>query len=89
MYGYEIFHDDIVTELINSVHKKESRQAYLFTGPEGVGIHIAARLFANALVCDNVSGAPCGVCKACIGAKADTNPDIVYIRPTDKKTISA
>ena len=89
MYGYEIFHDDIVTELINSVHKKESRQAYLFTGPEGVGRHIAARLFANALVCDNVSGAPCGVCKACIGAKADTNPDIVYIRPTDKKTISA
>lgn len=89
MYGYEIFHNDIVTELINSVHKKVSRQAYLFTGPEGVGRHIAAKLFANALVCENVVGAPCGTCHACIGAKADTNPDIVYIKPTDKKTISA
>lgn len=89
MYGYEIFHNDIVTELINSVHKKENRQAYLFTGPEGVGRHIAAKLFANALVCENTAGAPCGACHACIGAKADTNPDIVYIRPTDKKTISA
>ncbi len=89
MYGYEIFHNDIVAELISSVHKKESSQAYLFTGPEGVGRHIAARLFANALVCENVVGAPCGTCHACIGAKADTNPDIVYIRPTDKKTISA
>ena len=89
MYGYEIFHNDILTELINSVHNGESRQAYLFTGPEGVGRHNAARLFANALVCTNAKTAPCGTCHACIGAKNDTNPDIVYIRPTDKKTVSA
>ena len=89
MYGYEIFHKDLLTELINSVHNQESRQAYLFTGPDGVGRHNAARLFANALVCTNTKTAPCGTCHACIGAKNDTNPDIVYIRPTDKKTVSA
>ena len=89
MYGYEIFHNDILTELINSVHNGENRQAYLFTGPEGVGRHNAAKLFANALVCSNTKTAPCGTCAACVGAKNDTNPDIAYIRPTDKKTVSA
>ena len=89
MYGYEIFHKDILTELINTVHNEENRQAYLFTGPEGVGRHNAARLFANALVCQNPKSAPCGTCAACIGAKRDTNPDIMYIRPDGKKTISA
>lgn len=89
MYGYEVFHKDIVTELINSVHNGECSQAYLFTGPEGVGRHEAARLFANALVCTNVKSAPCSSCGACIGAKNNTNPDIVYIKPEERKTITA
>lgn len=89
MYGYEIFHDKLLHELIDSVHDGKARQAYLFVGPEGVGKHTAAKLFANALVCENQNSAPCGSCHACIGAKSDTNPDIVFIRPTDKKTVSA
>ncbi len=89
MYGYEIFHDTLLNELINSVHSGEARQAYLFAGPEGVGKHTAAELLANALVCENRETAPCGSCHACVGAKAHTNPDIVYVRPTDKKTVSA
>lgn len=89
MYGYEIFHDTLLNELINSVHSGEARQAYLFAGPEGIGKHNAAKLFANALVCENSEISPCGRCHACIGAKADINPDIVYVRPTDKKTVSA
>lgn len=89
MYGYEIFHDDIMKELINSIHNDETRHAYLFTGPKGVGKLKAAKLFAAALTCQNTGGAPCGVCGACIGAKSMTNPDIIYVRPTDKKTITA
>lgn len=89
MYGYEIFHDKLLHELIDSVHAGKARQAYLFVGPEGVGKHTAARLFANTLVCENQRSAPCGSCPACIGAKSNTNPDIAYIRPTDKKTVSA
>ena len=89
MYGYETFHDDILKELINTVHNGKNRQAYLFVGPEGVGLHEAASLFAASLVCNNHETAPCGACQACIGAKNKTNPDIIYIKPTDKKTISA
>ncbi len=89
MYGYETFHDNIIKELINTVHKGKNRQAYLFVGPEGVGRHEAANLFAASLVCNNTETAPCGKCQSCIGAKSRTNPDIVYIEPTDKTVISA
>ncbi len=89
MYGYETFHEDILKELINTVHNGENRQAYLFVGPEGVGRHEAANLFAASLVCSNTKTAPCGTCPSCIQAKNKTNPDIVYIEPTDKKVISA
>lgn len=89
MYGYEIFHEDILKELINTVHTEKNRQAYLFVGPEGIGRHEAANLFAASLVCNNTTTSPCGSCQACIGAKNRTNPDIVYVEPTDKKVISA
>ena len=89
MYGYETFHDDIIKELVKNVHNGQNRQAYLFVGPDGVGKHEAANLFAASLACSNTEIAPCGNCQACIGAKSRTNPDIVYIEPTDKKVISA
>lgn len=89
MYGYEIFHKDILKELINSVHTKQNAQAYLFVGAEGVGMEQAAELFAASLVCENQLNSPCLNCHACIGARSKTNPDIVYIKPTDKKVISA
>ena len=89
MYGYETFHENILKELINTVHNGENRQAYLFVGPEGVGRHEAANLFAASLVCNNHENSPCGNCQACIGAKSKTNPDIIYIEPKDKKVISA
>ena len=89
MYGYEIFHEDILKELINTVHTEKNRQAYLFVGPEGIGRHEAANLFAASLACNNNKTSPCGYCQACIGAKNRTNPDIIYVEPTDKKVISA
>ena len=89
MYGYETFHESILKELINTVHNGENRQAYLFVGPEGVGRHEAANLFAASLVCNTPETSPCGSCQACIGAKSHTNPDIIYVEPKEKKVISA
>ncbi len=88
MYGYEIFHDNIMSELIKTVHNNTAKQAYLFVGPKGVGKEISAKLFAQSLACINSSSAPCGACAACVGTKSDTNPDVVYIRPTENKTVS-
>ena len=88
MYGYDVFHNEIMTELINTVRNNESRHAYLFSGPRGVGKKKAARLFCAALACQNSDIAPCGRCPACIGAKSETNPDIIYVKPKEKKSVS-
>lgn len=90
MYGYEIFHDELMKNLIESVHLGQNSHAYIFEGKKGLGKHNAARLFAAALTCSNTDIAPCGACHSCTLAKADTNPDIIYVRPKkDKKSIGA
>lgn len=87
MYGYNIFHDDVMLELINNVHKGISHQAYIFEGPEGLNIKESAKLFATTLTCRNKKTAPCTTCDVCKLSYADTNPDIIYIDTADKKSI--
>lgn len=87
MYGYEIFHDSVMLELINNVHDGLSNQAYIFEGPEGVAIPESARLFAAALTCKNRQTAPCGICPVCRLSYAGNNPDIIYVTSGDKKSI--
>jgi DNA polymerase-3 subunit delta' len=88
MYGYTTFHDDLINNLIKSVHNGTASHAYIFEGSKGLYKHEAAQLFAETLTCQNVSSAPCGTCPPCIQAKAKTNPDIIYIeKPSDKKSI--
>lgn len=89
MYGYEIFHDELMQSLINTVHSGTCSHAYIFEGEKDLGIRNAARLFAAALTCHDKDIAPCGACSSCIESKADTNPDIVYINSGDKKSIGA
>lgn len=85
MYGYKVFHTEIMKNLINAVRKGMSANAYIFYGQRGLGRHEAAKLFASALVCDRQSAAPCGECRSCIESKAGTNPDIIYVqREKDK-----
>ena len=79
MYGYMTFHDKILNNLIDSVHNKSASHAYIFEGADGLFLNNCAKLFAAALTCENTSVAPCGSCRSCIQAKADTNPDICYI----------
>ena len=90
MYGYETFHENLMQGLIESVHSGQSSHAYIFEGEKGLGTFESARLFAAALTCSNTSISPCGTCHTCTLTKADTNPDIIYVRPQkDKKSIGA
>ena len=50
--------------------------ALLLQGEPGVGKRTFARLLAQALVCRHRDRAPCGVCPACVRAKAGSHPDI-------------
>lgn len=88
MYGYDIFHNDIMTTLLNSVRNNKNSNTYIFEGEQGLGIHDAARLFAKALVCTEISSAPCCSCPACLEAQSGSHPDIAFVKkPKDKATI--
>lgn len=54
------------------------RQAYLFTGPDGIGKRTVALHFAQALNCEAPPGPGqvCGVCRACRLIPQGTHPDL-------------
>ena len=88
MYGYNIFHEDIINNLIENIRDGKCANAYIFEGEKGLAKHEAARLFAHALVCDDEKHAPCCECRSCIESKAGTNPDIITVgKEKDKTTI--
>lgn len=86
MYGYEIFHDQLLSKLINNVRTETSANTYIFEGAEGLNKHAAAKLFAQTLVCDNTDNAPCQSCRSCIEAQAGTHPDIICVNPEKGKS---
>ncbi len=79
MYGYDIFHENLMNTLLENVRERRNANTYIFEGAKGLSRHNAALLFAKALVCDNISRAPCCTCKSCIEAQAGTHPDIIFV----------
>ena len=65
-------------------------QAYLITGESMQGKEYIARIFANALVCeDPVNGFdPCGNCRSCKQALSKNHPDIITVTHDKPGTIS-
>ena len=65
-------------------------QAYLFTGENMSGKEFIARIFANALVCEDPAGGfdPCGKCRSCIQAATNNNPDIITVTHDRPNTVS-
>ncbi|MCH5186558.1 MAG: DNA polymerase III subunit delta, partial [Oscillospiraceae bacterium] len=87
MYGFDnVFHRDIMKNLIDNINNSDINHAYIFEGSIGLGKKSAARLFACSAVC-NTATAPCGICPNCIQAKAGSSPDIKIINSGDKKSI--
>lgn len=60
-------------------------QAYLFTGPEGVGKRTTALELARSLNCQNLQpdGSACGVCSSCrkMAAVPPVHPDVSIVEP--------
>jgi len=72
--------EHVVRTLRNAVAQKREAQAYIFSGPRGVGKTSAARILARALECEKgPSPDPCGSCGPCKSVGAGTSLDVVEI----------
>lgn len=84
----QIFSDVVGQEMVTAALRhalKSGRlaQAFLFTGPRGVGKTSLARIFAKALTCLNGKGAngvaeePCNDCESCLSIQNGSALDVV------------
>jgi len=84
----EIIGNAVAIRILRStLAQKKPANAYLFTGPSGVGKKAAAFAFARALLCEKGGDDACGVCSQCQKVAAGSHPDFTYVEPVvqDKK----
>jgi DNA polymerase-3 subunit delta' len=76
-----IGHEWAVDLLADHVAHGQERQAYLLTGPQGVGKRTLALRFAQSLNCLNskVPGKPCGKCSSCKKFDTMQHPDLTIV----------
>ena len=82
--------DHIREHLRASIVSGKISQAYLITGESMQGKEYIARIFANALVCEDPVGGyePCGKCRSCIQAATNNNPDIIMVTHDKPNAVS-
>ena len=77
----ELIGQEFVAETLkNSINNKRIANAYLLSGPRGVGKTSAARIIAKSLNCINgPTGIPCNKCDNCISITNGNNNDVIEI----------
>ena len=74
-----------VSYLKASLKNNRISHAYIFSGPDGVGKHLAAVSFAKALNCPSpVSGSGCDKCSSCRKIDSLSHPDIFILKPEEE-----
>lgn len=78
----EVYAQDHVTKILqNAIEMKRIANAYLFTGPRGVGKTSMARIFAKSLNCmvNGTSPTPCNKCQNCLDITQGISTDVIEI----------
>ena len=72
--------------LMNALRQGKLAQAYLFSGPRGVGKTSSARLIAQAVNCSQ-NPKPCGVCEGCRLVREGRHPDVLEIDAASNNSV--
>ena len=89
MFANLVGHQHPKELLSRALGRETVHTGYLFTGPAGVGKHLAASEFVRAWLCADAAHAPCERCPSCGLARGGAHPDLLEVAPEEnKKSIS-
>ncbi|RDI94507.1 DNA polymerase III subunit gamma/tau [Meiothermus sp. QL-1] len=72
--------------LLSALRADRLAQAYLFSGPRGVGKTSSARLIAQAVSCEQTPR-PCGRCEGCRMVREGRHPDVLEIDAASNNSV--
>ena len=72
-----IGHEKQKSMLLSMLEKERLPNAFLFSGPEGIGKKKVVLEFAKHILCDK--GFACGICRPCIKIDRGSHPDILQV----------